>query len=326
MTTPTVIVGAGTSYLDVDTERAVLAETGAILIDARMLPDDEVRRLALTADAILTDYFPCDAALVDAMAHCRVIASYGVGFDQIDVPAADAAGIVVTNNPAYCVDEVAEHTVALILSSLRRIPSYDRHVRAGGWDYTAQPAPQRIRHTTVAVIGYGKIGRAVAALARAIGFTVVVHDPFLPDDVDAAVTTLDDAVRSADVLTLHMPLSPQTRRFIGARELALLRPTAGVVNTARGGILDQRALADALTHRRLAWAALDALDPEPPEPADALLALDQVTLTPHAAFYSNEALQAAQLNAAMEVRRVLTGGAPSHPVGRHRVPVRSEGA
>jgi D-3-phosphoglycerate dehydrogenase len=320
MTSPTVIVGAGTSYLDIETERAVLAETGADIIDARALTDQEVRHLATTADALITDYFACDAELIETMSRCRVLASYGVGFDQIDVSAADAAGIVVTNNPAYCVDEVAEHTIALILASLRRVVPYDRHVRRGGWDYTSQPAPRRIQGTTVAVIGYGKIGRAVGALARSAGFSVVVHDPFLPDGLEEAVG-LDEALAAADVVSLHLPLSPQTRGIIGSRELAMLRPTAGLVNTARGGILDHDALAAALQEKRLAWAALDALDPEPPEPDHPLLHLDQVTVTPHAAFYSNEALQAAQCNAALEVRRILTGQSPASAVGRHRSPI-----
>jgi D-3-phosphoglycerate dehydrogenase len=317
MTAPVVIAGAGTSYPDIDTESAVLADIGATVIDARHMSDAEVRLAALEADAIITDYFPCDASLIAELARCQVLASYGVGFDHIDVAAADEAGIVVTNNPAYCVDEVAEHTIALILSSLRRVVPYDRHVRSGGWDYTSQPAPQRIRNTTVAVVGYGKIGRAVAALATALGFGVVVHDPFLPDGADdIAHVTLDRALEKADILTLHLPLSPQTKGLIGSRELALLRPTAGVVNTARGGLLDHDVLAEALSQRKLAWAALDAFDPEPPPGEHPLLRLDQVTVTPHAAFYSSESLRAAQLNAAIEVRRILSSESATSNVGR----------
>lgn len=314
-----VIVGAGTSYPDVRIETEILSVLDAEIIDARHLPDEEVRRLAVTADAILTDYFACDSELVASLENCSILASYGVGYDQIDVRAADAAGIVVTNNPEYCIDEMAEHTIALLLAAWRRIPQYDRHVHGGGWDYTAVPAPSRLKGATLGVVGYGRIGRSVAALARGLGMSVVVHDPFLPADVEGVdARSLSETLAAADAVTLHLPLSDATRGLIGSTEFAQLQPHAGFINTARGGLVDESALTTALQERRLAWAAIDAVSPEPIAPDNALLALPNVIVTPHAGFYSNESLVAAQTNAALEVLEVLQGRTPLHPVGAKR--------
>jgi D-3-phosphoglycerate dehydrogenase len=154
-----------------------------------------------------------------------------------------------------------------------------------------------------------------------LGFGVVVHDPFLPEGFnDIAHVTLERALEAADVLTLHLPLSPQTKGLFGPRELARLRPTAGVVNTARGGLLDHEVLAEALSRQKLSWAALDAFDPEPPGERHPLLDLNQVTVTPHAALYPSEASRVAQLNAAIEVRRILSDETATSNVGRWQSP------
>lgn len=313
---PVVVAGAGTSYPSLDIERGILDAVGATVIDARFLSDSEAAEACRDADAILSDYFVCDAQLIGTLQRCKVISSYGVGFDQIDVPAADARNILVTNNPEYCVDEVAEHTMAMLLAAWRCIPAYDRHVREGGWDYTSQPAPSRLRGSTLGVIGFGRIGRAVAGLGAGLGMRVVVHDPFLdPSTTEAALISLEELLSTADAITLHLPLSPSTRGLLGAEQFAKIQPHAGIINTARGALMDETALAEALRSGRLAWAALDAFDPEPPQSTHPLLALPGVVLSPHAGFYSNESLIAAQSNAADEVLRVLQGHAPLHPVG-----------
>lgn len=322
---PIVIVGAGTSYPSVDLETAVLAELGATIIDARALDDREVAEHAKTADAILTDYFSCDAELIASLTRCRVIASYGVGFDQVNVAAADAQGIVVTNNPEYCVDEVAEHAIAMLLACWRRLPQYDRDVRAGGWDYTSQPAPKRLSGSTLGIIGYGRIGRAVASRAIGLGMRVLAHDPFLDAGRASAkagaprLVELERLLRESDAITLHLPLSDETHGLLSSSRLAQLQPHAGVINTARGALIDERALADALQAGRIAWAALDAFAEEPPPAAHPLLALPGVLLSPHAGFYSTESLEAAQRNAAREVLAILKGAAPQHAVGAVKV-------
>lgn len=316
---PLVIAGAGTNYASVQIETDILSAVNATVIDARLLSPASVRELAATADAIITDYFPCDSTLISQLKNCRVVASYGVGYDQIDVSSADSAGIIVTNNPDYCVDEMAEHTLALLLAAWRRIPAYDSHVRAGGWDYTAVPAPRKLAGSTLGVIGYGRIGRAVADRARGLGIHVVVHDLFLPAGtprVDAR--SLEDTLSASDVVTLHLPLSDATRGLIGAEQLALMPSGAGLVNTARGALIDNASLEAALESGHLGWAALDATDPEPISVTSRLLDFPNVIITPHAGFYSEQSLIAAQTNAANEVLRVLLGRPPLHTVGRAR--------
>lgn len=313
---PVVVAGAGTSFPNLDIERDILAAVGATIVDARHLSDSETVLACRDADAILSDYFPCDGALIGSLQRCRIIGSYGVGYDQIDVAATDARNIQVTNNPEYCIDEMAEHTIAMLLAAWRRIPAYDRHVREGGWDYTSQPAPRRLRGAMLGVVGYGRIGRAVARLGAGLGMQVIVHDPYLGQaQTDAELKTFDELLTTADVVTLHLPLSPATRGMLGVEQLARISPHAGVINTARGALLDDVALATALREGKLAWAAIDAFDPEPPEPAHPLLSAPNVVLSPHAGFYSSHSLVAAQSNAAHEVLRVLQGKPPLHAVG-----------
>lgn len=323
---PVVVAGAGTSFPNVDIEREILGAVGATVIDARHLSDAEIARACRDADAILSDYFACDEALIGSLQRCKVIGSYGVGYDQIDVAAADVRNIQVTNNPEYCIDEMAEHTIAMLLAAWRRIPAYDRHVREGGWDYTSQPAPRRLRGATLGVVGFGRIGRAVATLGAGLGMRVIVHDPYLVQaQTDADLKTLEELLSTADVVTLHLPLSPTTRGMLGAEQLAKIRPHAGVINTARGALLDDLALAAALRTGALAWAAIDAFDPEPPPPSHPLLSAPNVVLSPHAGFYSSDSLIAAQSNAAHEVLRVLQGESPLHAVGTATAADRSVG-
>ncbi|WP_349903814.1 C-terminal binding protein [Parafrigoribacterium humi] len=313
---PVVVAGAGTSFSSLDIERNILAEVGAEVIDARHLPEAEIRAACVNADAILSDYFACDESLIASLTRCRVIGSYGVGYDQIDVTAANTRNIQVTNNPEYCVDEMAEHTIAMLLAAWRRIPAYDRHVRGGGWDYASSPAPRRLRGATLGVVGFGRIGRAVAALGTGLGMRVIVHDPYLVQaQADAELMPLDELLSAADVVTLHLPLSPATRGLLGAEQIAMIDRHSGVINTARGALIDDEALAAALREDRLAWAAIDAFDPEPPLLSHPLLSAPNVVLSPHAGFYSSDSLIAAQTNAAQEVLRVLRGDAPLHPVG-----------
>jgi D-3-phosphoglycerate dehydrogenase len=315
---PLVLAGVGAGFPDVESERAALAAVGARVVDAREHEPGEVLELARDADAVITDYFDWSAAAIAQLRRCRVIAQYGVGVDRIDVGAAERAGIVVTHTPAYCVEEMADHTVALMLAVLRKVAFYDRRVRAGEWDYKAGPEMRRLRGLTLGLLGAGRIGSAVATRARAFGMAVVAHDPQRdPDDLRReaiAPAPLDEVVAAADVLSLHAPLTPATRGLLDARRIAAMKPGAVVVNTARGALVDQGALAAALRSGALAGAGLDVLADEPPAPGEPLLALERVVLTPHAGFLSRESLRAVQAQAADETRRVLAGQAPRHPV------------
>jgi D-3-phosphoglycerate dehydrogenase len=314
------VIVAGATFPDLDRERAVLAGVGAELVDLNRRPRAEVLAHLEHADALLTDYFACDAEAIGSMRHCRVICQYGVGLDGVDVAAASRAGILVTHTPGYCVDELAEHTIALILAAARNIALQDRAVRAGSWDYSLGPPMRRLRGRRLAVIGFGRVGRGVAERARGLGLHVVGVDALVPPEemVAACVepATLEAALRSCDIVSLHAPLTEATNGLIGPAELALMPRGALLVNTARGRLVDQVALAAALASGHLAGAGLDVLHTEPPPADDPLLALATTVLTPHAGFLSEESLERVQEDAAWEVRRALSGEAPCFAVNQ----------
>ncbi len=265
-----------------DLERQVVEAAGATFA----LGDGTLR----DADIILnTGVTPLPAESFGKLQRCRLIVRYGVGYDTIDVAAATRCGIIVANAPSYGVTEVADHTCALILALVRRIPWLDAEVRAGRWTeaHAEVPRVHRLGALTLGIIGLGRIGRAVARRMAAFDLRILGTDPHLPDETIRAsgVTPLplDDLLRESDIVTLHVPLSEATRGLIGRRELALLRPTALLINTARGDLLDEAALVEALMSGRLAGAGLDVLIQEPPDPTSPLLGFGQrqVILTPH---------------------------------------------
>jgi D-3-phosphoglycerate dehydrogenase / 2-oxoglutarate reductase len=312
------VVVAGAGFPTLDAEQRVLSEIGAEVVDARRLGDAETLGLCRPADAIMTDYFRVDADVIRQLERCRVICQYGVGLDQLDVDAATIAGILVTHTPEYCVDELADHTLALLLAVARKIVHFDREVRAGTWDYNLTPPMHRLRGRTLGLVGFGRVGRAVAERARPLGLRVLASDPYVTDaDIESAGAEsagLERLLKEADIISLHAPLTDQTRGLIGAAELATLKAGAILINTARGGLVDEASMLTALEEGRLAGAGLDVLAREPPDPDDPLLACENVVLTPHAGFLSEESLIAVQTQAAEEVRLALEGRIPRHAV------------
>jgi D-3-phosphoglycerate dehydrogenase len=319
---PVVLAGVGAGFPDVSFERSVLAEVGAEVVDAREFTVDQVIEHARGADAVMTDYFEWSADAIAELGSCRVISQYGVGYDKIDVGAAERAGILVTHTPDYCAEEMADHAVALMLAVVRKVAFYDRAVRAGEWDYNAGPEMRRMSALTLGLVGAGRVGSAVAARARAFGMRVVAHDPqrdaadLARDGIEAI--GLDEVIRTADLLSLHLPLTAGTRGFMTTDRLVSMKPGAVLLNTARGGLVDHDALTSALRDGSLGGAGLDVLAAEPPRPDDPRLSLENVVVTPHAGFLSREALEAVQVQAAEEARRVLAGEPPRHPVNSPR--------
>jgi D-3-phosphoglycerate dehydrogenase len=236
-------------------------------------------------DALLVQFAPIGERALRQANGVAGIVRYGVGVDNIDTRAAEAHGIAVGAVPDYCVEEVADHTIALLLAVERGIVALAEQTRAGGWDYRAAGRVRRIQGLTLGSVGWGRIARAVAARAEAIGLRVAAHDPAYPETV-----SLDALLRQADVLTLHVPLTDATRRLVGARELAMLPEGAVVLNAARGGLLDEDALVTALGSGHLGGAGLDVLAGEPPPLDHPLRTIGNVVLTPHAAWYSEAAV------------------------------------
>jgi D-3-phosphoglycerate dehydrogenase len=277
-------------------EERLLAAAGHEVRRADCRDEDDVIEQADGADALLTQWVPVTGRVLDALPDVRIVSRLGIGYDMVDVQAATARGVAVANTPTYCIEEVAAHTLALLLALARGIVPLDAHLRAGGWDaVAAAPAACRPSAQTVAVVGLGRIGARVARALSAIGFRVLVVDPFV-DAAAAAVAggrlvSLDEALEAADHVTLHAPLTDATRGLIGREQLARLRPGATLVNTCRGGLVDEPALVEALRCGALAGAALDVFAEEP-LPADSpLRTLPNVILTPHAAWYSPAALR-----------------------------------
>jgi D-3-phosphoglycerate dehydrogenase len=238
-----------------------------------------------------------------------VIGRYGVGVDNIAVEAATVLGIPVTNVPSYSEHEVAEHALALLLALARRVVVFDRSVREAEWSLARGRPVHRIAGTTLGIVGFGRIGRMLAAKARGLGMTVVVHRPRLAEsDARAAgveAVALPELARRADFVSLHVPLDEGTRHLVDRELLRAMKPTAFLVNTARGGIVDRDALLEALRDGWIAGAALDVVEPEPLPPGDPLLALPNLIVTPHAAYYSEAAEERSYRLCVARIREIL---------------------
>ena len=304
------VVIAGGTFPHLDPERKILGAIRAQIVDANHLARDEVIALASSADALMTDYFVVDANVIQALQRCRVICRYGIGLDKVDIPAATQAGIMVTRVPEYCIGELADHTIGLLLAVARRIVRYDAAVRAGTWSWFS-PGVRRLAGATLGIVGIGRVGSAVAARAKPLGLRLLAHDPNQLDEQirarGAEPTPLEQLLAESDIICLHAPLTPGTRGLMGRAQIAAMKSGAILINTARGGLVDQEALVEALRSGRLAGAGLDVLATEPPDPGDPILSLGNVVITPHAGHFSEESLVQVQTEAAEEVLRALTG-------------------
>ncbi|WP_144875828.1 C-terminal binding protein [Microbacterium sp. 1.5R] len=274
--------------------------------------DDLLAAGAADAEALVVQWMPITAEIMDHLPNLRVISRVGIGYDMIDVEAAAARGIAVANTPSYCIEEVAAHTIAMIMAQGRGLLAYDRAVRTGVWKAVdAHPLAVRPSRTTVSVLGFGRIGRVVAGGCRALGFRVFVADPFAPAEAvraaDCEPVGIDEAIAAADILTLHVPLTDETRHLIDADALSAMKRGAVVVNTCRGPLIDETALAASLRSGHLGGAALDVFDGEPLAADSPLRDLDDVLLTPHAAWFSPESLEDLPVHAADNVIRFLAG-------------------
>lgn len=305
-------------FPNLDPERSILNGLGELKL-AGAASDAELTEMAREADAVLNCYRPLSAHLVGTMEKCRIIARYGIGVDTIPMQEATSRGIQVTNVPDYCIEEVADHSLALILAFTRGILRGLDQTRAGGWDVKSLRPVHRQRGRTLGTAGFGRIARALAERAKVLGYDVIAFDPHLPEDVFAAAgarsVDLDTLFRESDVVSLHAPLTAETRHMVDALRLATMRPGAVLVNTARGGLVDFQAVVAALQAGTLGGAGLDVLDVEPP-PLEGLpfSEVPNLIVTPHLAFYSEQALVELQRKAAQQVRAVLMGHAPDYPV------------
>lgn len=296
---------------DVAPEQGVLAPLGIAVSWPAEAEEAREKQLQM-ADALLVNVTAVDGALLSRCPRCRVVVTYGVGYDHIDLGEARRRQVVVANVPDYCTDEVADHTMALLLGLARQIRAGDQLVRSGGWGVEYLGPVGRISGRILGIVGFGKTGRAVAHRARGFGLHVVAYDPVAPP-VGEGITVADSLtslLRVADFLSLHLPLRRETSRLIDRRALALMKPGAILINTSRGGLVDLDELLRALDQGSLASAGLDVYPDEPP--VAATLNRPDLLLSPHSAYYSVEAIVDLKRSAAQAVAVVLTGGTPTH--------------
>jgi len=312
-----VVAVSDSVFPNLEPTRQVLSQVAGELLLAAEATAEGILSVAREADALLTTYARIPAEMIAQMTRCRIIARFGIGVDNVDIPAATNAGIVVTRVPDYCLDEVSDHAMALLLALARKIPSANARTHAGRWEMKAVVPIHRLRGTVLGLVAFGQIPQLVAPKAKAFGLRVVTHDPYVPDEVlvRAGVERVefDELVTISDYISIHTPLTPETRHFFDGDVFRRMKPGAYLINTARGPIVDEAALARALDAGQLAGAALDVMEKEPPE-GSPLLGRENVILTPHTSFYSEESLIDLQTKAADEVVRVLRGQAPRHPV------------
>ena len=315
-------------------ERAVLEAGGAELVTAPNGDEETLIELARDADAIMTCFAQVTENVVRAAERCVVIGRFGVGVDNIAVDTATELGIAVTYVPDYCVDEVSDHVMALLHTWNRKVAILDRSVRETGWgSVPLTMRMMRLRGKKIGIVGFGRIGHAVAVKARAFGLNILAADPVVPaeavESLGGRLVDLLTLLAESDFVSLHAPLTPDTRHMIGEAQLAAMKPEAFLINAARGPLIDEAALYDALSSRGIAGAGLDVMEDNVPPRDHPLIGLDNIIITPHVAFFSQESTLELEQRAAAEVVSVLHGRMPDnlvnpavlrHPQPRRRLP------
>lgn len=309
-----VVLALGHRFSSLEIERATLHGLAEVLDSNALAADELSRALDRASVVMLGTRAKLDADSIARMPHCRAIIRYGIGVDNIAVDQATVQGIPVINIPEYCIHEVSDHTVALILAVNRRLIPAHEAIRRGAWGSAIMVGTPRLATLTVGIVGFGRIGQLVARKLRPLVGQVLVYDPFIPDERvrehDVVPSDLGGMLGAADIVTINCPLTPQTRHLFNAETLAQMKPTAWLINTARGEILNEEDLVEALEQGHIQGVALDVLANEPPDPDSPLLGRPNVLVTPHVAWYSEDAVHDLQRLAAEQARRVLSGEQP----------------
>ena len=305
-------------FPSLDPAKAALARVDPELRMAKSASADDILAVARDADAVLVTYAKLPRDLLRQLTRCKAIGRFGLGVDNIDIAAAAELGISVTYVPDYCMHEVSDHAMALLLALARKIPLSNKLVQAGRWEVPAVVPIHRLAGRVLGLVGYGNIPRALAPKAKAFGLRVVTHDPYVSQQALAAAgvesVSFDRLLEISDFVSIHAPLTPATRGLFNAQVFGKMKTDALLINTARGPLVDEDALASALDSGRLGGAALDVVAVEPLPKDSKLIGRDNVIVTPHTAFYSVEALNELQTKCAADVARVLSGETPVYPV------------
>jgi D-3-phosphoglycerate dehydrogenase len=301
---------------DLSIERRELETIGAQLLGTSASNETELVENVREADGVLVSAAQITRRVIEGLSHCRVIVRYGVGVDCVDLDAATERGIVVAHVRDFCTEEVSNHALMLLLACSRRLSWLDRSMRAGSWHAGPLAPMGSIDGQTLGIVGLGDIGRALTRKAAGLGLHVIACDPYAgpsaAEECGASLVKLEALLREADYVSLNLPLTPETEHLIGARELRLMKPTAYLINTARGPIVDETALIDALKGGEIAGAGLDVFEEEPLPPESPLLRLDNVVLTPHTGGYSDESVRRVRVEVGRAAAAVLSGRWPRY--------------
>jgi D-3-phosphoglycerate dehydrogenase len=305
-------------YPTMEYGRALLEGFGAECEIHQCKSEEDILRAGSGAEVLIVTYAPITRRVLSGLKSLKLVVRQGAGYDNVDLRAATEMGVMVANVPRFGGEEVADHSIALLLALLRKLPALDGLAKAGRWSdwHSALPLPA-LDELTLGILGFGRIGRKVARKAKvAFGMRVITHHPRMGREeilaAGAEPVGFDDLFRESDALSIHLPLTEETFHLVGERELRMMKPTAVLVNAGRGKVVDGRALHRALVEGWISGAGLDVMEEEPPDPRDPLLGLPNVIITPHVAWYSERALRDLQERAAREAIRVLSGGLPEN--------------
>jgi len=295
----------------VEIEKKILSEINPELTLETCKTEEDVIAVASDADGIINQYAPFTRKVIKSLRRCKIIARYGVGVDNIDVEAATEHNIIVANVPDYCVDEVSTHTMSLILACARGITLLDRKIRDKKWDFTLAKPLFRTKGKTLGLFGLGRIARIVAQKASGFGFKIIAYDPYI-SKINSGINLVEfsQLLSDSDFLSIHVPLTVETKHSFGKNELKAMKKTAYLINTSRGAVINEKDLYIALKEKWIAGAALDVMEKEPPDWKDPLLKLENIIITPHISFYSEESYVELKTKVAESVRSVLTGELP----------------
>lgn len=299
-----------------DPEEKVIKDVGLELSIFQCQSPEEVIQIAETADAIICQYAKINRDVLRSLSKCKVVGRYGVGLDNIDIEAATEMGIKVVHTPYFCFEDVANHTMGLILSISRQIVRINNEMKSSpGAEYSKllkyMKNVERPTEQTIGIIGFGKTGREVAKRALSFGYKIIAYDPYVPQEIISAQHVrkagLNELCEKADVISIHAPLNNETRKMIGTRALEVMKPTSYLINTARGPIVDEKALIEALQAHKIAGAALDVVEKEPIPTNHPFLKMDNVILTPHVSFYSRKSIHDLKTKVAQHTVNALNG-------------------
>ncbi len=313
-----VIAVTDSVFPSLDPAKAALAKLNPTFQMSKSANADDILAVAKDADAILVTYAKLTRDILTQLTKCKAIGRFGLGVDNIDLVAAKEKGIAVNYVPDYCIREVSDHAMALLLSLIRKVPLSNKLVQSGRWEMPAVVPIRRIEGTTLGLLGFGNIPRLVAPKAKAFGIRVIAHDPFAKAELFKSTgvesVDLDTLYAQSDYISVHAPLTPQTRGMLNAAAFAKMKKGAYIVNTARGPLIDEAAMIAALDSGQLGGAGLDVVAAEPLARDSKLLGRDNVIISPHTAFYSIEALNELQTKCATDVARVLSGEKAVYPI------------